>query len=95
MNVNIIPRSNEEYARGKALYSRWAQNVVKMGGSVSAEHGIGKLKMSMTKWALTLNVSRPSLHRELRKLEAMGFVRYRPPDIEILDAEGLRSTLMQ
>lgn len=50
---------------------------------------------SMTKWALTLNVSRPSLHRELRKLEAMGFVRYRPPDIEILDAEGLRSTLMQ
>ena len=45
--------------------------------------------------ALTLNVSRPSLHRELRKLEAMGFVRYRPPDIEILDAEGLRSTLMQ
>ena len=47
----------------------------------------------MTKWALTLNVSRPSLHRELRKLEAMGFVRYRPPDIEILDAAGLKSTL--
>ena len=39
IHVNIIPRSNEEYARGKALYSRWAQNVVKMGGSVSAEHG--------------------------------------------------------
>ena len=39
-----------------------------------------RVPRSMTKWALTLNVSRPSLHRELRKLEAMGFVRYRPPD---------------
>ena len=49
IHVNIIPRSNEEYARGKALYSRWAQNVVKMGGSVSAEHGIGKLKVWLLK----------------------------------------------
>ena len=44
LHCNIIPRSEEEYLRGKELYTRWAEEVVRMGGSVSAEHGIGKLK---------------------------------------------------
>ena len=44
LHCNIIPRNPEEYARGKDLYSHWAREVVRMGGSVSAEHGIGKLK---------------------------------------------------
>ena len=45
LHCNIIPRSEEEYRRGKELYTRWAEEVVRMGGSVSAEHGIGKLKV--------------------------------------------------
>jgi len=44
LHCNIIPRGEEEYLRGKSLYTRWAEDVVRMGGSVSAEHGIGKLK---------------------------------------------------
>ncbi len=44
LHVNIIPRNMEEYASGKDLYLDWAQQVVSMGGSVSAEHGIGKIK---------------------------------------------------
>jgi D-lactate dehydrogenase (cytochrome) len=44
VHVNILPRSMEEYERGGALYFRWAKQVVEWGGSVSAEHGIGKLK---------------------------------------------------
>ena len=44
LHCNIIPRSKDEYLRGKALYTRWAEAIVAMGGSVSAEHGIGKLK---------------------------------------------------
>lgn len=44
VHVNILPRNPEEYERGKALYFEWAKQVVRMGGSVSAEHGIGKLK---------------------------------------------------
>jgi len=44
LHVNILPRSMEDYARGKALYLAWAEQVVVWGGSVSAEHGIGKLK---------------------------------------------------
>lgn len=44
LHCNIIPRTEEEYRRGKELYERWAEEIVRMGGSVSAEHGIGKLK---------------------------------------------------
>jgi D-lactate dehydrogenase (cytochrome) len=46
VHVNILPRSLEEYARGKALYLDWARRIVELGGSVSAEHGIGKLKVA-------------------------------------------------
>lgn len=45
VHVNILPRDMDEYALGKALYLQWASEIVKMGGSVSAEHGIGKLKV--------------------------------------------------
>jgi D-lactate dehydrogenase (cytochrome) len=44
LHVNILPRNPAEYARGRDLYLEWARKVVAMGGSVSAEHGIGKLK---------------------------------------------------
>ncbi|MDH7602671.1 MAG: FAD-binding oxidoreductase [Armatimonadota bacterium] len=47
VHVNIIPRSPEEYALGRSLYMKWAEEVVRMGGSVSAEHGIGKLKVQL------------------------------------------------
>jgi len=44
LHVNILPNNQDEYAKGKALYMSWAKEVVSVGGSVSAEHGIGKLK---------------------------------------------------
>jgi len=44
LHVNILPRNGEEYARGKELFKKWAAEVTKMGGAVSAEHGVGKLK---------------------------------------------------
>jgi D-lactate dehydrogenase (cytochrome) len=44
LHVNILPRTMEEYDRGKALYLDWARQIVALGGSVAAEHGIGKLK---------------------------------------------------
>ena len=47
VHVNILPRNMQEYAQGKALYESWAQQVVAWGGSVSAEHGIGKLKINL------------------------------------------------
>jgi D-lactate dehydrogenase (cytochrome) len=45
--VNIIPHDIEEYEKGKALYLRWAEKVVGMGGTVSAEHGTGKIKTAL------------------------------------------------
>ncbi len=48
---------------------------------------------SVSKWAMMMNVSRPSLHRELKRLESEGVVSYQPPVIEILDREGLQNIL--
>lgn len=45
LHVNVIPRDMEEYAAAKKLYLRWAARVSALGGAVSAEHGIGKLKV--------------------------------------------------
>lgn len=49
IHVNILPRTMEEYSKGKELYAKWAQKVLEAGGTVSAEHGIGKLKISFLK----------------------------------------------
>jgi len=49
LHVNILPRNMAEYEKGKQLYSFWADQVVAMGGSVSAEHGIGKIKVPLLK----------------------------------------------
>ena len=46
LHVNILPRNEEEFVRGKELFVRWAEAVTAMGGAVSAEHGVGKLKAS-------------------------------------------------
>ena len=48
---------------------------------------------SVSKWAMIMNVSRPSLHREMRKLEDEGIIFYKPPFIEILDREALQGVL--
>lgn len=44
LHVNILPRDDEDYKKGKALYDEWAAEVTRLGGAVSAEHGVGKLK---------------------------------------------------
>ena len=56
------------------------KNVIKIPGSVS-------------NWAMIMNVSRSSLHRELKKLEADGLIAYAPPVIEIHDFEALQNVL--
>jgi D-lactate dehydrogenase (cytochrome) len=44
LHVNLLPRSAEEFRRGGALIAEWARRVTEMGGTISAEHGVGKLK---------------------------------------------------
>jgi len=44
VHVNILPRDDSEAAVGRELYMQFVRRAVKVGGTISAEHGIGKLK---------------------------------------------------
>lgn len=48
---------------------------------------------SISKWAMMMNVSRPSLHREIKKLEEEGTIRYTGKTIEVLNPDELQSVL--
>ena len=56
------------------------KNVIKIPGLVS-------------NWAMIMNVSRSSLHRELKKLETDGLISYAPPVIVIHDFDALQNVL--
>jgi len=44
IHINIIPRSLEEIKEALSIYHEFAKKAVALGGTVSAEHGIGKIK---------------------------------------------------
>ncbi len=48
---------------------------------------------SVSNWAMMLNVSRPSLHRELTRLERSGIISCDPPAITILNEGALQNVL--
>lgn len=45
IHINILPRNATELQKGLALYEHFAAKAVEFGGTVSAEHGIGKMKI--------------------------------------------------
>ena len=49
LHVNVLPRDADDYRRGQELFASWAAEVTSMGGAVSAEHGVGKLKRGFLK----------------------------------------------
>ena len=52
-----------------------------------------RIPESVSNWAMVLNVSRSSLHRELKKLADDGILSYSPPFIDILDPDALQDVL--
>ncbi len=44
VHVNILPRDDNEAATARELYLGFVKRAVEVGGTISAEHGIGKLK---------------------------------------------------
>jgi D-lactate dehydrogenase (cytochrome) len=40
----MLPKDPEEYKTAKKIYAELCEKAVKLGGTISAEHGIGKLK---------------------------------------------------
>ena len=45
VHVNILPRNDDEAAKAWEIYRTFIRRAVDVGGTVSAEHGIGKLKV--------------------------------------------------
>ena len=44
VHVNILPRDDIEQLAARETYSRFVERAVSLGGTISAEHGIGKIK---------------------------------------------------
>ncbi|HYV24635.1 MAG TPA: FAD-binding oxidoreductase [Pyrinomonadaceae bacterium] len=44
VHVNILPRNDDEATKAWEIYRRFIRRAVEVGGTISAEHGIGKLK---------------------------------------------------
>jgi D-lactate dehydrogenase (cytochrome) len=44
VHVNILPRNDEEAVKAWEIYHRFIHRAIEVGGTISAEHGIGKLK---------------------------------------------------
>lgn len=66
IHVNILPRSMDDYVRGRQLYHAWARDVIACGGTVSAEHGVGKMKVVMLR-----DMVGPEGVRMMREVKAM------------------------
>jgi len=49
LHVNMLPKNAEEHKKGEKLYVEFAKKAISLGGTVSAEHGIGKIKHNYLK----------------------------------------------
>ena len=47
LHLNLLPRTAAELAEARVLYGDLARKAVSLGGTVSAEHGIGKIKRAL------------------------------------------------
>jgi D-lactate dehydrogenase (cytochrome) len=50
VHLNILPKNTEELNIGLKIYEQFAKKAVEYGGSVSAEHGIGRIKVEFLKF---------------------------------------------
>ncbi|HXL81029.1 MAG TPA: FAD-binding oxidoreductase [Pyrinomonadaceae bacterium] len=58
VHVNILPRNDEEAAKAREIYLLFLKRAAAVGGTLSAEHGVGKLKRDY----LRLFYSEENLH---------------------------------
>jgi len=47
LHVNVLPRNVKDFIKAKKLYLEFAHTAVNYGGTVSGEHGIGKIKKQL------------------------------------------------
>lgn len=53
LHVNVLPRSADEFESAQELLLDFARHAVELGGTVSAEHGLGKRKAHLLKLQYT------------------------------------------
>src|ERR1043165_2969488 len=53
VHVNILPRNDKEGARAREFYIQFLKYAASVGGTLSAEHGIGKLKRDYLRFFYT------------------------------------------
>jgi len=56
LHLNLLPRSQEELAQARKHYDELAKLALRLGGTISAEHGIGKLKRHHLDWMVGTEV---------------------------------------
>ncbi len=49
LHLNMLPSNETEYAAGKDIYRLICEKAIKLNGTISAEHGVGKLKTEYLK----------------------------------------------
>lgn len=64
VHINILPRDMADLQKAMDLYQMFAEKAVAFGGTVSAEHGIGKLKAKFLK-----TMFRPAEIEEMRAVK--------------------------
>ena len=80
VHVNILPSSQAEFDAGQSLMLEFARQAVALGGTVSAEHGLGKRKAKLLEIQYTLE-----------QIEAMKAVKRRLDPHWLLNRETLFS----
>jgi len=45
LHANLLPKTEKEFVKAKEIYLQFCRYAVEVGGSVSGEHGVGKLKI--------------------------------------------------
>ena len=69
--VSLLPRTHDEFVRGRRLVEEWAVRAVAAGGRPVNEHGVGKLKKTL--FALGSEERRRELARCKAALDPAGF----------------------
>jgi FAD/FMN-containing dehydrogenase len=73
LHVNILPHSREELVKAREAVFTLARTAVSLGGSVSGEHGVGKLKKKFLGLQFT-QLERDGLRSLKRQLDRHGIL---------------------
>lgn len=64
LHVNLLPQNNQEADRGWRIYRKIALQIIQWGGTIAAEHGVGKIKLKYL-----LDMFGPSGLREMASIK--------------------------